>query len=100
MVKGLKFYGGMNKEKLKEINTAIITPCPQLGCNCIVTETIFKKTLKNNSLEYKTYLKCILKNFTDFNSVIKACPFPGCESYVHCEKKGNTEEQRQNAKTP
>ena len=79
------------KEKLNEVNTAILTNCPQLGCNCIVSESIFKKLIVQGTSEYKLWLKSIMKNFTDFNSVIKACPFPGCESYVHCEKKGNQE---------
>ena len=32
-----------------------------------------------------------MKNFTDFNKVVKCCPYPGCDSYVHCEKKGSSE---------
>lgn len=78
-------------EKLKEINTAILMNCPQQGCNCIVTESLFKITIPLSSPLFKEYLKSILKNFTDFNSVMKPCPFPGCEAYIHCEKKGNTE---------
>lgn len=80
-------------EKLKEINSAILTNCPQQGCNCYVTESVFFKTLgkKKSSPAYRSYLKSILKNFTDFNSVIKPCPFPGCESYIQCDRKGNIE---------
>jgi ariadne-1 len=78
-------------EKLNEINTAIVTSCPQLGCNCIVTEKIYLTTILKGTPQLRNYYKCIMKNFTDFNSVIKPCPYPGCESYVHCEKKGNAE---------
>lgn len=76
-------------EKLKEVNTAILTPCPQVGCTLITTESIFKMVLDENS--YSQYIKACIKNFTDFNSVIKSCPTPGCDSYIQCEIKGNKE---------
>ena len=80
-------------EKLKEINTVIYSSCPQSGCNCIVTESIFKQVLKNkdNDKDYKKYFKAVIKNFTEFNCVIKSCPSPGCETYILCEHSGNKE---------
>lgn len=76
-------------EKLKEINTVILTHCPQVGCSLITTESIFKSVLDEKA--YSQYIKACIKNFTDFNSVIKSCPTPGCESYIQCEAKGNKE---------
>lgn len=79
-------------EKLNEIHTVIITSCPQVGCNCIVTEETFKQVLeKNDNSNYAKYIKAVIKNFTDFNSVVKSCPSPGCETFINCNQSGNKE---------
>lgn len=85
-------WGEYLLEKTKEVNTAILSSCPQVGCNCMVPESVFIKILeKNNSSAFRAYIKSVLKNFTDFNSTVKCCPSPGCDSYIYCEQKGNKE---------
>lgn len=78
-------------ERLNEINSVVFTPCPQFGCNCIVTESVFLKTLKGLPNLLKLYQRAYLRNFTEFNSIMKSCPSPGCDTFISCHKKGSCE---------
>ncbi|MCQ2821039.1 MAG: hypothetical protein MJ252_27590 [archaeon] len=66
-----------------KINTdpllVVATPCPQIGCNLLVTHSIFKEVLKGKEDIKKKYESFLLKNFSDSNSDIKNCPNPKCE---------------------
>ena len=77
-------------EKLNDYLSAITTTCPQIGCNCIITQKIFTDILKQKSPEiFILYIKSCTKNFTDYNTFIKACPSPGCETFIYCDQFGN-----------
>jgi len=82
-------WKGYCESRAEDLNTMVITLCPQKGCNLLVYESILFKFLPNELIEYLK--KSILRNFTDKNNDIKWCPAPGCgicvQSKVHSSKE-------------
>ena len=66
------------KTRLEDPLTVIASPCPNKGCNLIVTSDIFAKCLKSLPDEWNKYTKFLLKDYTEANSDIKWCPNPHC----------------------
>ena len=79
------------KTRLDDPLTVIASPCPNKGCNLIVTSDIFEKCLKAIPHEWNRYTKFLLKNYTEANSDIKWCPNPNCGLCVRVPGHGMKE---------
>ncbi|MCQ2821346.1 MAG: E3 ubiquitin protein ligase [archaeon] len=69
----------------------VSTGCPQHGCNLRVTHSVFEKVLAKDPSSLKKYKNFFMKNFTDSNSDMKACPNPNCEIVVRVPGHGMKE---------
>jgi ariadne-1 len=57
-----------------------MTTCPAHGCKEIVTDTIFRKLLKQD--DYERYSRFVLRSFVDINKGVKWCPAAGCNKAI------------------
>ncbi len=80
---------GHCESKVEDINSILLTSCPQGSCGLLVPESVFNRYLSPKSKEILNV--AILKNFTDANNDLKWCPSPNCgiciQSLSHTSKE-------------
>ena len=79
---------GHCESKIEDINSILLTSCPQNSCSLLVPESVFLRYLSSENKEILNV--AILKNFTDANNDIRWCPTPNCgiciQSQSHSSK--------------
>ena len=76
-------YGAYLDSKVQAGPDCVFAVCPDMECNLVVPERIFKKLLTKEKFErYKFF---VLKSFVDFSKKTKWCPGRNCQ--MACESK-------------